>query len=295
MNEVRIAVRAFGQRDPSPASMLLAANRYLQDVDRRAMVTCLVAKVDPITGACTVASAGHPAPVVDRGVGATVLELRPGAPLGAAFTTATEQRFTLPLGGRLLLYTDGLTDVRGASIEDRLAQLATACDAAATAEECVDGVLASLLDGRSRDDIALLAAQRRTDDDLDVTVEAVPACLAQVRAVLRRWLAHVGVGEPLSGELLLGAGELLANVCTHAYQLPGGSMHLAATRRDELVTVAVTDHGTWRDERDRGGGRGLDLVAAIADDLRVEPADGGGTRAVLTRCLRGSPGDGSVP
>ncbi len=283
MNEVRIAVRAFGQRDPSPASMLVAANRYLQDVDRRAMVTCLVAKLDPITGACTVASAGHPVPVVDLGAGASVLDVRPGAPLGAAFHSAAEHRFALPLGGRLLLYTDGLTDVRGASVEDRLAQLAAACDASATAEDCVDGVLASMLDGHRRDDIALLAAQRRSDDDLEVTVDAVPACLAQVRAVLRRWFGHVDVDEPVRGELLLGAGELLANVCTHAYQLPGGSMRLEASRHDDLVTISVTDRGTWRDERDRGGGRGLDLASAIADELRVGAADGGGTRAVLTR------------
>jgi CheY-like chemotaxis protein/anti-sigma regulatory factor (Ser/Thr protein kinase) len=293
MNEVRIALRAFGQRDPSPASMLVAANRYLQDLDRRAMVTCLVAKVDPITGDCTVASAGHPAPVVDAGSGASVMALRPGAPLGAAFSAAAEHRFALPLGGRLLLYTDGLTDVRGASVEDRQAQLATACHTSATAEECVDAVLASMLDGRSRDDIALLAVQRRSDDDLDVTVEAVPAALAQVRAVMRRWFQHLEVGEPTSAELLLGAGELLANVCTHAYQLPGGSMRLEAMRRHDVVTIAVTDHGTWRDERDRGGGRGLDLAGAIADGLHIDALDGGGTRAVLTRQLPGTGARGS--
>jgi serine phosphatase RsbU (regulator of sigma subunit)/anti-sigma regulatory factor (Ser/Thr protein kinase) len=290
MNEVRIAVRAFGQRDASPAAMLTAANRYLVDVDRRAMVTCLVVRLDPITGDCVAASAGHPAPLFDAGDGSTVLGLRPGAPLGAAFVSAAEHRFTLPPGGRLLLFTDGLTDVRGTPVDERLQRLAAAFDhPAANAEEAVDGILASLLDGNSRDDVALLAAQRHGDDDLDVTVDAVPVCLGQVRALIRRWLAHQEVEEPVSGDLLLAAGELLANVCTHAYPLPGGAMRLQAVRAGDDVTITVTDHGTWRGERDRGGGRGLEVVRAVCDDLEVEHDDGG-TRVVLTRRLAAAGG-----
>jgi serine phosphatase RsbU (regulator of sigma subunit) len=85
---------------------------YLQTfLDDEGFVTALL--VDVTTpGSLTLASCGHPPPVLVRADGsAQMLELPPGLPLGLG-DSALPVRVPWGVGDRLLLYTDGLSEAR---------------------------------------------------------------------------------------------------------------------------------------------------------------------------------------
>jgi len=103
------------------------------------------------------ASAGHPPPVRRLPDGTTtVLPATGQPPLGLP---AEYQRLETPLpaGATIVLFTDGLVERRGESIEAGLQRLAAACrNGSSDPEELCDELLELLLDERSNDDDAAL-------------------------------------------------------------------------------------------------------------------------------------------
>ena len=81
------------------------------------------------------------------------------------------------------------------------------------------------------------------------------------------------------------ASELVANAVRHANALPNGEFKVAWNVTDADVTIAVTDGGARSGDGPRvratapndTSGRGLAIVAALADDWGVEHADGTST------------------
>jgi serine phosphatase RsbU (regulator of sigma subunit) len=111
----------------------------------------------------TVASAGHPPPVLAHSDGtANFVDLHPGPPLGAtADSTLSSSTFRLEPGAALLLYTDGLIERRNEVIDEGLGRLRAAM-IAAPADEVCRTVISRLVGGSvPTDDIAMLAVRRR--------------------------------------------------------------------------------------------------------------------------------------
>jgi serine phosphatase RsbU (regulator of sigma subunit) len=76
-------------------------------------VTCCLVFVDADRSACTVLLAGHPGPILTTAGEAQPLHARPGPPLGMVpDATWSCAEHALPDAWGILLYTDGLTDVR---------------------------------------------------------------------------------------------------------------------------------------------------------------------------------------
>ncbi|MGH3309075.1 MAG: SpoIIE family protein phosphatase [Streptomyces sp.] len=119
---------------------------------------------------CTVASAGHPLPLVRDASGAVRAAAEPQLLLGVVESVGFEsQRFILHPGETLLCVTDGVTERRlGARLfddDDRLAAVLGECgglDAAGTAER-VRRAVHSFGDGPAVDDLALVVLRARTD------------------------------------------------------------------------------------------------------------------------------------
>lgn len=126
-------------------------------------LTTILAEVDPATGACRYANAGHqPGLVVHPAEPVRYLE--PTGPLLGPFpaTWATET-VTLEAGAVLLLYTDGVTEARSHAGEQfgldrliRVAEGAVADGPAAVLEACTAAVTA-FADGRLADDATVVA------------------------------------------------------------------------------------------------------------------------------------------
>jgi hypothetical protein len=71
---------------------------------------CLCVVYDPVSRLCTMAGAGHPAPVLLRTDGtAHVLKVSPGPPLGVSGMPFESTTLAREPGSVLALYTDGLT------------------------------------------------------------------------------------------------------------------------------------------------------------------------------------------
>lgn len=164
MGQLRTVARASASEGHTVSEILAALNRYLEHLDSDLLTTAVVVHLDAVTGAATVASAGHLPPLVvaptDNGWVSSDLDLEVGPPLGLG--VEWEERTTaLPAGAALLLYTDGLVESRRWPLDHGLRLLRKAVES-----QPPDADLASFLDaalelvptGSRGDDVALLGA-----------------------------------------------------------------------------------------------------------------------------------------
>ena len=165
MSHLRIGLRAYAVEGHSPARTVARLDRLLRTQSDPQMATVLYAVLDPTTGHLRLTSAGHVPPVVvSRAADATLLTVPPAPPLGTVTVSAYPET-TTALGDDdlVLLYTDGLIERRGESIDDGFARLCAAATGAAvaSAENLCTQVLATVAppDGFA-DDVVLLAVGR---------------------------------------------------------------------------------------------------------------------------------------
>ena len=161
-----------GLRDAfSPDEAVLWAAEQLDDLGDETFLTAFVAVIDLSSGEVTYASAGHPPALMCSPSHA--VELGPTGPIVGPFIGPWESASAgLDDGDKLVVYTDGLTEVRNAAGDEfgvqRLTDLVCASsydEAEAIVKRCVDDVT-SFAPGRLRDDvtIALLCRGRRESE-----------------------------------------------------------------------------------------------------------------------------------
>jgi PAS domain S-box-containing protein len=161
----RHTLRTSALHNDTPAANLGVLNRaLLAETDVNRFCTVVYTRVCPAPDGVdlTIASAGHPPPLLIRpGGDVERIEVR-GTIVGAiAEPEFAEHRVRLGRGDALLVYTDGVTELRTSEWqygERRLAETVCA-HTDASAEKIVDAVLHMAVgaqDGEPRDDIALL-------------------------------------------------------------------------------------------------------------------------------------------
>ena len=107
------------------------------------------------------ASAGHLPPLVIDNGNSRFLDTVLGTPLGLGAEPCREEAFTISHGGGLLLYTDGLVEERGESIDAGLARLRAAAHHGDEEPAALcDRLITALGRETGVDDVALLAARR---------------------------------------------------------------------------------------------------------------------------------------
>jgi hypothetical protein len=134
MGRMRSAVRAYtlpaeGTAAPGPLELATLLDHWCVATDLGWASTACFVDIDPETGHCVVASAGHLPPLLVGPRTAPRFAHREalGSPLGLRSMSAgraTEIGFHLAPGMTLLLYTDGLVERRGEDIAEGLARLA---------------------------------------------------------------------------------------------------------------------------------------------------------------------------
>jgi type II secretory pathway pseudopilin PulG len=142
MAPLRFTVRSLARLGLPPAEVLAWANQEIDAVEDGRIATVLVAKVDARHHRLTVASAGHPPPLLIAGGTCQVLDLCPGPPLGLPGSTYEERTFELAAGSTLLAYTDGLVERRDRAVDvgiDQLRELLAAGAAGAAGTAGADG------------------------------------------------------------------------------------------------------------------------------------------------------------
>jgi serine phosphatase RsbU (regulator of sigma subunit) len=162
MGRVKSALRAYALISSDPARVLELTDRKVQHFEIGTMVTVICAVATPPYEQFQVCSAGHLPPVLAAPeVESQLVSLPVGPPLGAlAGVERTATIVALPPGGVLLLYTDGLVERRGESIDEGLERLRAAVPTESADTVCRVIMHQLLAATSTTDDIALLAAQR---------------------------------------------------------------------------------------------------------------------------------------
>ncbi|BFV59248.1 SpoIIE family protein phosphatase [Kitasatospora sp. CMC57] len=173
MGRLRTAVRTLADVDLPPDELLTHPDdlviHFPSDLQPEVRfessgesgATCLYAVYDPVSCRCSLASAGHPLPLVispDRTL--TPVPARPGPLLGVGGLPFEATEIELPEGSLLALYTDGLVESRERDMDEGTAELLSVLNRpAASLDALCDAAMEALLPGHRTDDAALLLAR----------------------------------------------------------------------------------------------------------------------------------------
>jgi sigma-B regulation protein RsbU (phosphoserine phosphatase) len=159
MAQLRHSLRAYALERMAPDEVASRLDLMIHSPDLERLATLVYAVISPDLTVSYV-NAGHLPPLIvspDRGV--TFLDGKGGVPIGCQAGGYVTEQAVLGRGDIFVLYTDGLIERRGESIEDGLARLrSAAAGGPAEPAELADHLLRILMPGNDgEDDIALLA------------------------------------------------------------------------------------------------------------------------------------------
>jgi anti-sigma regulatory factor (Ser/Thr protein kinase)/putative methionine-R-sulfoxide reductase with GAF domain len=289
MGQMRAALRAYALENHSPAVVLELLDRMLRATRERAMATVIYAVIEPETGRVTYASAGHPPPVLVRAAEARLIQPATGPPVGVvADSLYDEAEIELHPGETLLLYTDGLVEVRGEALDRGLERLVGAARGITAPHALCERILEALVpSGGGSDDIAVVALHNPpVPQVLDLRLPAEPQTLATLRHTLRRWLRAAGATVDDLAAITLACSEAAANAVEHAYGAGPAMYEVTARVEESVVVLSVSDRGRWRGSRGENRGHGHVIMRAAMDEVEVRPGEAG--TAVLMRRRLGS-------
>ncbi|MFI6074702.1 SpoIIE family protein phosphatase [Actinoplanes sp. NPDC051343] len=292
MGQVRAALRALALTDPAPPSVLAGLDRLVGSLgaesrNEEIFVTVVYGVLDISDGTITLASAGHPPPVLRRaGVAgepatAELVKVPPGAPLGLGGRWQTGQ-VRLEPGDTILMFSDGVVERRGRSLNEGLDALVAVTAAAGGGDPRVLCSLAtSAVEGPTDDDVAVLAVERAIALSRSATmlVPAEPTGPSRVRQWMTTRLREWSVPEPVIGAAILCTSELTTNALLHA----GTPAQVRVDLNAERLLVSVADTGTRgtviRAHADTmsSRGRGLGLIEDLSDSWGTDPTVRGTT------------------
>jgi signal transduction histidine kinase/CheY-like chemotaxis protein len=285
MSRLRAAVAATALTQPDPAAVLGVLDRYASTVSggRCATVTYAVVDADSDIGAATIsyASAGHPYPLLVPPDGPPMfLQAGRRPPVAARTTPAVDSpaQTELAPGSLILLYTDGLIERPGDTLDQGFARLRRA--AAHCADRPVGDICEQLLErmrppGGYTDDVVLLALRPRhsTARSFAIVLPAEPSRIRDARQQLGRWLTGIGVEPSRKHDIVLATAEAVTNAIEHGSHCDARrTVTVEAFRRGDSVSATVSDSGQWSGDsaaslRTQQGGRGLTLINGLADHV----------------------------
>jgi serine phosphatase RsbU (regulator of sigma subunit)/anti-sigma regulatory factor (Ser/Thr protein kinase) len=290
MGQLRSALRAYALERRPPKDVLERLNGLLRQLEPGWGATVLYAIFDPSSGDTTMASAGQLPPLIlERDGSSRFVDLLGSVPLGSMRRPQYEEvHVEVPPGSLLVLFTDGLVERAGESLDQGLARFQRALAGALDDPHALsDRAIGALLpEGAGSDDVAILMiGVTPFVDPLVVRLPADPDSMPLLRRVIGRWLSDVGASEQEIGEIALATSEACANAIEHAYSPGSAEFVVRATRSAPRgVLVTVSDRGQWREPRGVNRGRGLQLMEGLMDSVEVD-RQVHGTAVTLARRL----------
>jgi len=163
MGQVRTALRAYALEGRGPASTLERLDAFAESIEGAFCTSVGYSELDLETGELRYSCAGHPPPVLVLPAGGAEVLWGGRSPLLGVDPAGpkTEAVVHMPVGARLLLYSDGLVETRTRPIDEGIAVLVTQLDA--NRDIGLDR-LARVVDGHGAysDDVCVLSLTRRS-------------------------------------------------------------------------------------------------------------------------------------
>ncbi|WP_433791186.1 ATP-binding SpoIIE family protein phosphatase [Actinoplanes sp. CA-252034] len=293
MGQVRAALRALALTDPAPPSVLAGLDRLVGSLgaesrNEEIFVTVVYGVLDPSDGSITLASAGHPPPVLrraGRAVGeqatAELVKVPPGAPLGLGGRWQTGA-VRLEPGDTILMFSDGVVERRDRPLNDGLDALVKAAAASPSGDpRNLCSLATAAVEGTTDDDVAVLAVEHALAMSRSATLQvaAEPTSPSRVRQWMTTRLREWSVPETVIGAAILCTSELTTNALLHA----GTPAQVHIDLNAERLLVSVADTGTRgsviRAHADTlaSRGRGLGLIEELSDSWGTDPTVRGST------------------
>jgi len=181
----------------------------------------------------------------------------------------------------LLLYTDGLIERRGESLDvgfDRLKRI-VAANWNLPLRRLKQAIFSELIDGAreaATDDVALVAV-RTTGTSPTLFVDALqanPSEATRSRHRLRTWLGDIGVDDATRDDVILAVGEAVANAIDHGSRQDRTQIvKIEIAVRGSDIVASVSDSGQWQPGIDgffNGRGRGHLVMEGLAADVDID-------------------------
>ncbi|HWE57162.1 MAG TPA: PP2C family protein-serine/threonine phosphatase [Acidimicrobiales bacterium] len=160
MASLRYTIRTLAALGFSPDEILYRTGKEMEMDSDDQLATVLVGVVDVEARQVTLASAGHPPPLLVSEDKVVFVPIVPGAPLGTPADRPQLITIDFPAGSTLVAFTDGLIERRGEGLGAGLDRLAAAAGRApAASEELITHLVDDLAASRQEDDIAVLAVR----------------------------------------------------------------------------------------------------------------------------------------
>lgn len=293
MGQLRTAVRAYAAEGHEPAIVLERANQILTGLDTDLYATCCCMWLDLATGIASIATAGHPAPLISSPQGSIIKTQPPvGPPLGINAESLYQQSETrLPPGSVTALITDGLLDARHLGLDPASRQLTDLLTLHRA--DNPDALADILLQGRPSsasglDDAALLLLRYEGPHSTDHPRIAQTSVerhnlqgVAHVRQFLRDQLHQWNLDTVLD-EMEVLVSEVVTNALIHAHS----EVDLRLRALPDRIRVEVRDSdphppiptpiiSTSDANQEAESGRGLLIVDALAAAWGSSPAGRG--------------------
>jgi sigma-B regulation protein RsbU (phosphoserine phosphatase) len=159
MSATRGILRSLVEAACTPGEVLAKLNRLLvEDFPAGRFVTMVYAVLDPVKRTLTLANAGHLRPLLITGRSAQFLDVERGIPLGLGPGDFSEVEVKLPMGSRVVFYSDGITEAENHTDEEyglvRLQEHFSRTDA--SAESLLDDVRSFAGGSGLRDDASVI-------------------------------------------------------------------------------------------------------------------------------------------
>jgi hypothetical protein len=188
MGQLRSVTRAFALGDQgtrAPGDVLTRLNRYQLALDEEELFTVIYALIDPGRGTVAWAAGGHPPPLLRTASGATRV-LEGGGPVMGIWDVVYEDAVeAMSANDTLILYSDGLVERRGESLDTGLTRLAAAAaEGPDQAAELCRHVLHTLLSPpvTLRDDVTAMFVTLNSREPAPPGSEAALAAAAEAGA-----------------------------------------------------------------------------------------------------------------
>ncbi|NLL37641.1 MAG: SpoIIE family protein phosphatase [Fretibacterium sp.] len=297
MASVISLVRGFVKQGMTPCEVLEAVNRELEHSNPNMMfVTVFLAFADPKAGVICYANAGHNPPYLLHEGKRKPLSASNGVPLGffagETYQTAEE---VLPLGSTVFLYTDGVTEAVDRNAKffgvGRLEEILSETDGANAVEQVKKELDCFTAGGEQSDDITMLSFTSRSEK---LTLPAEVSAFSRIRNWLLTDDRVPKEMQKMQKRLCLIAEESFVNICSYAYDTPGGIVIChKQTWEDGTVAIQFTDSGKPFDPS-RGtikaedydpdlqiGGLGRLLTQSFADGCRYVNIEGNNVLLII--------------
>lgn len=162
MAQLRTGIRCYALEGRSPSKILVRLNQVLAKFHPDVTATAICMIYDTKTGECEMANAGHLPPLHVSEGSATYLPLG-GTLLGVERITAPAHKFILKPDDVLVLYTDGLIERRGETIDAGLERLRSAVKNGVQLDTLCSTLITAVGPAKALDDIAIIAIRRAVD------------------------------------------------------------------------------------------------------------------------------------